>query len=97
MADWGARLSALIPTNQKCHLKNELAVSKTSLGRLACRAYGAHARRSPRTATAATEVQHEDHRNALDGKVLQKTPDASAGYGASANVTQLPQVASEPI
>jgi len=71
---WGPRLSALIPTNLKCHLKNELAVSKASLGRLACRAYGAHAGRSPRTATPATEVQHEDHRNALDGKVLQKTP-----------------------
>ena len=45
-----------------------------SLDRLACHAYGAHARRSPRTATRATEVQHEDNRNALDGKVLQRTP-----------------------
>jgi hypothetical protein len=25
-------------------------------------------------ATPATKVQHEDHRNALDGKALQKTP-----------------------
>jgi hypothetical protein len=25
-------------------------------------------------ATPATEAQHEDHRNALDGKVLQRTP-----------------------
>jgi hypothetical protein len=45
-----------------------------SLHRLACRAYGAHAGRSPRTATPATEVQHNDHRNALGGNVLQKTP-----------------------
>jgi hypothetical protein len=25
-------------------------------------------------ATPATEAQHDDHRNALDGKVLQRTP-----------------------
>src|ERR1700736_307156 len=44
-----------------------------SLDRLACHAYGAHAGMSPRIATLATELQHENHRNALDGKVLQKT------------------------
>ena len=38
-------------------------------------------------ATPATEVQPEDHRNALDSNVLQKTP--AAGYGASANVPQV--------
>jgi hypothetical protein len=98
MADWGARLSALIPTNQKCHLKNELAVSKTSLGRLACRAYGAYARRSPRTATAATEVQHEDHRNALDGKVLQKTPVLAMAQAQTCHRSRkCTKVASEPI
>ena len=32
-----------------------------------------HAGRSPRTATSATEVQPKDHRNALEGNVLQKT------------------------
>ena len=31
-------------------------------------------RRSPRTATQATKARHEEHRNALDGNVLQKTP-----------------------
>jgi hypothetical protein len=41
-------------------------------------------------ATPATKVQHEDHRNALDGKAFAE--DASAGYGASANVPQVPQV-----
>jgi hypothetical protein len=56
----------------------------TSLDRLACRAYGAQALKetfgedSPLAtgmpATPATEAQHDDHRNALDRKVLQKTP-----------------------
>jgi hypothetical protein len=31
-------------------------------------------RSSPRTRNTATEVQREEHHNALDGKVLQKTP-----------------------
>jgi hypothetical protein len=38
----------------------------------------------------ATEVQPDDHRNALDGKVLQKTP--RAGYDATANEPHVPQV-----
>ena len=55
-----------------------------SLDRLVCRAYGAQALKrtfgedSPLAtsmpATPATEVQPEDHWNALDRKVLQKTP-----------------------
>ena len=44
-----------------------------SLDRLACHACGATPGLSPRTATPAIQVQHEDHRNDLDGNVLQKT------------------------
>jgi hypothetical protein len=72
-----------------------------SLDRLACHAYGAHARRSPRTATRATEVQHEDNRNALDGKVLHKTRvlvvAPSANCHISRSWTKVAQLAREKI
>ena len=45
-----------------------------SLHRLACRATGHTPGGHRGTATPATEVQHNDHRNALGGNVLQKTP-----------------------
>jgi hypothetical protein len=70
-----------------------------SLDHLVCRAYSSQAlkRRSVKIQrsqsrlppTPATGMQPEDHRNALDRKVLQKTP---VGYGAIANVPQVPQV-----
>src|ERR1700738_981342 len=41
-------------------------------------------------ATPATEAQPEDHRNALDRKVLQKTPVLAMAQ--SANVPQVPLV-----
>src|SRR5271166_3766947 len=49
-------------------------------------------------ATPATEVQPEDHRNALDRKVLQKTPVlAMAQVQTCHRSRQCTKVASEPL
>jgi hypothetical protein len=73
--------------------------------RLVCRAYGAQAQTlgedSPLATsmptTPATEVQPEDHRNALDGKVLQKTPVLAMTQAQTCHRSRkCTKVASEP-
>src|SRR6202140_2476182 len=79
-----------------------------SLDRSVCRAYGAQAlkRRSVKIhrsqpallATPATEVQPEDHRNALDRKVLQKTPVLAMAQAQTCSRSRnCTKVASEPL
>ena len=79
-----------------------------SLDRLVYRAYGAQAlnRRlfedSPLAtsmpATSATEVQPQDHRNALDSNVLQKTPALAMAEAQTCHRSRkCTKVASEPI
>src|SRR5260370_40697286 len=79
-----------------------------SLDRLGCRAYGAQAlkRRSVKIHRSQptcrqhqrTEVQPEVHRNALDSKVLQKTPVlAMAQAQACHRSRKCTKVASEPL
>jgi hypothetical protein len=62
------------------------AYSAQALKRRSVKIHRSQSRLPP---TPATGMQPEDHRNALDRKVLQKTP---VGYGAIANVPQVPQV-----
>jgi len=79
-----------------------------SLDRLACRAYGAQALKetfgedSPLAtrmpATPATEVQHKDHRNTLDGKALQKTSVLAMAQAQTCHTSRTcTKVASEPV
>ena len=78
-----------------------------SLDRLVCRAYGASLEETlgedSSLATAlpampATEVQPEDHRNALDGKILQKTPVPAMAQAQTCHRSRkCTKIASEPI
>ena len=48
-------------------------------------------------ATPVNEMQHEDHRNALDGKVLQKTPVLATTQAQTCHRSRkCTKVASEP-
>jgi hypothetical protein len=63
---------------------------------LFCRAHSAQALRLP--PTPATKVQLEDHRNALDRKLLQKTPVLAMAQSQTCHrYRKCTKVASEPI
>jgi hypothetical protein len=68
-----------------------------SLDRLACRAYGEHAGRSPRTATSAAEAKHEDHRNALAGRACRRRQCWLWRKRKHAATRKCTKIASEPL